>query len=98
MKHKTQDPKFYIENDRLVGQSGPVPEDEPLFILRARDFFAASTLKSYLDTLQRSSGDYEHCAAVCLRIRDFLKFQHEHGDRMKNPDTSIKDMHDGKPE
>ena len=93
---KTQDPKFTIENDRLIGQSGIVPDDEPLFILRARDVNAVATLKEYLRLACRSC-DTDHTRAICKRISDFDKFKKEYPDRMKIPDTDFNMMTGGKP-
>ena len=96
MKHKTQDPKFYIENNQLVGQSGPVPDDEPLFIFRARDRYAVRILMEYMHHILGRTDD-SHAAAVAQRIADFTKFASEHKDRMKIPDTDLRALHDGNP-
>ena len=107
MKYKTQDPKFFIEthaDDReqvfrphLVGQSGPVPDDEPLFILRARDLNAVATLEAYLAQADLHNAADEHLEAVRMRINQFHAFAEEYPDRMKIPDTALQDLHDGKP-
>lgn len=98
MKHKTQDPKFYIENNRLVGQSGPIPDDEPIFILRGRDICALSTLGAYYGVARVSGVNPDHLQAVEKRIAAFMDFRDDHPERMKCPDTSIPQLHDGKPE
>lgn len=107
MKYKTQDPKFYIEShidDRetrlrphLVGQSGPVPCDEPLFILRARDVNAFETLCHYKRVAKESGADVEHLDAIEKRIQDFTSFARNHPSRMKVPDTDFSRLHDGTP-
>jgi hypothetical protein len=94
---KTQDPKFYIQDNRLHGQSGIVPDDEPLFILRARDVNALAVLSDYLKHAIESGANTEHHEAICRRINDFARFRTEHPKRMKIPDTSVALMHDGKP-
>lgn len=94
---KTQDPKFYIANDQLHGQSGIVPLDEPLFILRARDVNALALLADYLKHAIDSGSNTQHHEAICRRIADFAEFRRNHPERMKVPDTSIALMHDGKP-
>lgn len=98
MKHKTQDPKFYIENNRLVGQSGPIPGDEPIFILRGRDVAAIATLCEYQKRAAYSGADREHLTAINMCIADFRNFSIDHNDRMKVPDTDLSRYHDGKPE
>ena len=97
MKTKTQDPKFYIEDNRLISQSGVVPSDEPLFILRARDNNAVKTLLDYLRHCVKGGAEGEHIQAIALRLCEFTQFRNDHPDRMKIPDTSVKELHDGKP-
>lgn len=94
---KTQDPKFYIANGRLVGQSGEVPEDEPLFILRGRDMNAVRLLDLYRELCQNNGADKKHLEAVQMRIKAFQKFANEHPERMKVPDTDLSKLHDAKP-
>ena len=40
------DSKFHIEGDQIVKTSNgdPIPEDEPLFLIRARDYLALPLL------------------------------------------------------
>jgi hypothetical protein len=97
MKYKTQDPKFYIENNRLVGQSGPVPEDEPLFILRAQDVNAIRVLEYYQDIAEGSGALTDHLVSIDRRITEFHGFSLSHPERMKIPDTDRTQLHDGKP-
>ena len=89
MKTKTQDPKFYIEDDHLVGQSGQVPEDEPLFILRARDVNALALLCDYKAMAKQNGANADHLRAIDIRIGDFAVFAAQHPERMKVPDTDL---------
>lgn len=97
MKYKTQDPKFFIENNRLVGQSGLIPDDEPIFILRARDINAVDTLIAYINKAVENGCDGAHAYSVGMRTGDFIDFRRNHPDRMKIPDTKIADLHNGRP-
>ena len=75
---------------RLVNrQSGePIPDDEPIFILRARDVHAVKVLKAYYRELPFSAkGD--HATAVKLRIEQFQDFAGANPARMKEPDTVL---------
>lgn len=76
--------KYKIENNRIVKKSTgiPVPEDEPLFILRAKDVNALPVLVAYL-TLCRN---LEHRDLVNKSVKDFKNFQMEHPEIMKEPD------------
>jgi len=91
----TQDPKYCIEVNftdgmtdvkaRLVNiaTGDPIPEDEPVFMLRAKDVFAEQTIAYYLTLASQR----EHKAAIVERIGDFTEFRINNPDRMKAPDT-----------
>lgn len=84
----TQEPKYRINyNGKLVNrQSGDViPDDEPVFILRARDNLAVDVLTAYLSHGMAE----EHRRAVSLRLLQFKQFAKQHPDLMKDPDTTI---------
>jgi hypothetical protein len=93
---KTQDRKFYIENNRLIGQSGPIPDDEPLFILRGRDCVAVDALYAYQRLAEQNGADLDHLDAITLAIHRFDRFRREHPARIKRPDTDLSKLHDGK--
>lgn len=82
-----QEPKYKIENGRLVNRQSnePIPDDEPVFILRARDNIAVIALDYYLSRVT----DEKHFTAVELRLNQFDKWATEHPDRMKTPDTQL---------
>ena len=82
----TQDPKYGIDaKGRIcnIATGVPIPEDEPIFILRAKDELAEQTLHFYLSMVPTN----EHQDAVCFRIDDFRGFRYLKRDRMKAPDT-----------
>lgn len=84
----SQDPKYDFKDGQLISRdSGPVPHDEPVFILRAKDSRAVAALAYY----QSICRDADHQVAVGKRIEDFERFEAEHPDRMKEPDTIIRD-------
>ncbi len=84
-----QEPKYGIEGGRLVNrQSGAViPEDEPVFILRARDKHAAQVLIAYSQLVQIP----EHREAARLRAAQFSNWAAIHHARMREPDTQKDD-------
>lgn len=86
MRHKTQDPKYDIEDDRLVNASSgePIPADEPILILRAKDVHAVQALYAYQNLCENES----HVQAVAQRIEEFEDFAIRHRGRMKEPDTA----------
>ena len=76
--------KYDIQNNKVVKRDdgSALPEDEPLFILRAQDKFALVVLGTY----HALSQNLQHKEAIMLVIKDFQKFEREHLDRMKQPD------------
>lgn len=78
-----------IPDGKLVNrQSGePIPDDEPVFILRGRDALAVDTLISYLG----HGMNREHRRAVEIRLAQFQAFSKSNPSRMKEPDTTLTD-------
>ena len=76
--------KYKIEDGRLVRRADgvPVPEDEPLFIFRAKDTNSLSVLISY----QMICKDLNHRAHIKKSIEAFQKFAKDHPERMRDPD------------
>ena len=91
---RTQDPKYSIEVDmdagtaRLVNASThePIPVDEPMFMMRARDVHAVPTLAHYM-TLCREE---EQRFAVHRHITTFMSYRDAHVGIMKEPDTAAR--------
>lgn len=82
----TQEPKYDVANGRIVNRDSgeAIPDDEPVFIFRARDVHAVDALHGYLMHVM----DAHHMGCVSRRIDDFKRFAAEHPDRMKEPDTA----------
>lgn len=75
--------KYKIQDGKLVKRIGekPVPDDEPLFILRAKDRKALPALVAYnmiLDNLDQK-------AEVNKTINDFRRFQEQNPEKMGEP-------------
>ncbi len=63
----------------------PVPEDEPIFILRGRDHLAVEVLKCYR-ALSISDGCNDfHMDGLQAQIALFVDFAKDHPERMKQP-------------
>lgn len=80
-----QEPKYCIRHGQLANRATnePIPTDEPVFILRARDKQAAAAIKYYANNVR----DPAHRAAVYKRFSDFCKFAEAYPERMKYADT-----------
>lgn len=75
--------KYMIKDGQLVKRIGekPVPDDEPLFIFRAKDRKALAALVAYhmiLDNLDQME-------EVRKSITDFRRFQEENPEKMGEP-------------
>jgi len=89
MKTK-QEPKYKIQGKIVNRQSGnPIPDDEPVFILRARDMTAVDVLMFYLSRAKTEDCLIEHLHAVQKRIDQFKEFANKNPFRMKKPDTVL---------
>lgn len=82
----TQEPKYTVDGDSIVNRAScqSIPADEPVFIMRARDKFAAGAIYNY--ALDCPPGP--HREAVLKRFDDFSSFAKQHPARMKTPDTT----------
>lgn len=86
MIQKTQDPKYGIKDNRIVNMATgePIPLDEPIFIMRAKDSNAAHGISLYADLCH----DPNHLEAVYARCEEFVNFRENHPGRMREPDTA----------
>lgn len=80
----TQDPKYVIKGGHILNAHTyePIPKEEPIFILRAKDIHALPMLLNYASHCKA-----EHIDAVKEQIAIFMKFSEQHPEVMKEPDT-----------
>lgn len=84
---KELDGKFGIDTERNIVNlvSGEkIPDDEPLFLLRARDGFALAAIHAYQEACDGVCNDL-HLAGVQQVRERFCQFAAEHPERMKQP-------------
>jgi len=55
-------------NERIIDKAGRIPEDEPVFLLRAQDVHAPDTLRFYANLLQ-DAGNF----AMVEELRDHAR-------------------------
>lgn len=81
-----QENKYRFEDGKIINRATGVaiPDDEPVFVLRASDCRAAQVLFDYATYCKNP----RHVQAVLDRQGAFLLFKIEHRDRMKEPDTA----------
>lgn len=84
------DSKFHIEGDMIVKTSNGdvIPEDEPVFLLRARDILAISLLRCYSELSHVAGCNSYHFDKLSETIDDFKRFQALHPGRMKQPSVT----------
>lgn len=63
-----------------------IPDDEPVFIFRARDIFAVDIITEYLRRLMDGDQNKAHIATVSERLEHFIAFREDNPNRMKEPD------------
>jgi len=68
-------------------EHGHIPEDEPVFVLRARDRCAYSILSAYEAVCRQEGSPHGHLAEVRSVMSRFKSFREAHADRMKVPGT-----------
>jgi hypothetical protein len=84
-----QERKYKIEVQDGVGTlvnkftGKPVPDDEPLFILRAQDVNALPSLMAYMVLCK----DLHHREESTKSVVDFRNFRDANPERMKEPDA-----------
>lgn len=68
-----QEPKYKIENGKIVNRADgiAIPDNEPLFIFRAKDIKAAYAIECYSMMLDEGV----HKKVVLERVDDFRKYQ-----------------------
>ena len=81
------DNKFSIDGDRIVNTvSGEaIPEDEPLFLLRARDRLAFDAIRHYYLLSVADQCREDHKESLLQTIARFSKWQDDNPGRVKQP-------------
>jgi hypothetical protein len=85
---KVIDGKFSCDGNRIinVNTSEPIPDDEPVFLLRAKDKAAIRALSEYGVECTRIGSPQTHLDAIADRIADFAIWQADHKPTLKVPD------------
>jgi len=81
------DSKFHIESDSIIKTSNGevIPEEEPVFLLRARDYLALRLLQKYRRMcVSDGCTDYQ-LSGVDASIERFSDFTLKFNARMKQP-------------
>lgn len=79
--------RFSVDGDEIIKTSNgePIPHDEPLLILRARDRLAIPLLKIYQQLSIVDGCNSWFLDEQLITIDQFEQFAREHPERMKQP-------------
>jgi hypothetical protein len=86
-RERDLDGKFMVRGGQIIKKSSGeiVPDDEPLFLLRARDYLAPSLLEEYLGMCNLDNCTEYQIEGVVAAIDRFRSFQADHANRVKQP-------------
>jgi hypothetical protein len=81
------DGKFSTDGTRIFNtvSGADIPEDEPLFLLRARDVNAVAAMTAYLAHCRESQCKPDHIAGIQHAIVRFINFQVLNPSLVKQP-------------
>lgn len=79
MKHMRSD-----YNERIQDSANLIPEDEPVFLLRAQDMWAPAAVDNWADLLALDGGDIATVKQAKECAKEMRKWQKKHGS--KSPD------------
>jgi len=82
--------KFKIKGDQLVKRETdePIPDDEPIFILRARDRLAVTLLRFYEVLCEEGDATEYQKTKLVSTIMNFRDFARRHPEMMKFPGST----------
>lgn len=82
MKHAREDYK------RIQDPEGKIPEDEPVFLLRAQDKFAPIVVEFWADLMESNGGSEEIVASVRQQIKTMVEWQKTHKEKLADLPTN----------
>ena len=86
-KKRRIDDKFHISGSRIVNMTNgqEIPLEEPLFLIRARDYLAIPLLRHYASISGSDSCTDHHMSGIAKAISEFETFRDENQEKMKQP-------------
>lgn len=85
------DGKYEARDGQIVKKTTgePIPEDEPIFILRGRDRLAFYAISRYRDLAHDDGCSPYHMKGVADALQAFAEYRATHEDRMKQPGVTL---------
>lgn len=68
--------------NQIQDPTGKIGEDEPVFLLRAKDSLAPAMVESWASALQASGGDYKMVSVALEHAHKMREWQKENGCRL----------------
>jgi len=83
----SQESKYDCVGGKLINRKTrePIPDGEPVFILRAKDRKASAALFYYMNLCENGA----HVNLIRQRLSAFRDFEFHHRDKMGEPDTAL---------
>jgi len=81
------DLKYKIEGGAIVNRNTgrAIPDDEPVFVLRARDWLSLVTLREYVTLCEEDGCSQAHLQRVRAAIVQFMRWSRQHPELLKRP-------------
>jgi hypothetical protein len=73
---------------KITTERGSIPEDEPVFLLRAQDVAALPTLGDYLENCRAAGASQAHMDGISSAIHRFHDWQESHTAKVPGPARS----------
>lgn len=81
-------------DNRIIDNSGRIPEDEPVFFLRGRDKLAPKLLLKWASELLLNGGDLLVAQSAIKHAHLMIKYQRTHGSKLADHDFTPEFDHD----
>lgn len=72
---------------KVTTEHGNIPDDEPVFVFRARDVNTRAVLGHYLKVCDQGGSPIRHLRIVAEALARFARWQEEHPSRVRVPDS-----------
>ncbi len=77
-----------LKYGNVTMEHGSVGEDEPVFTFRAQDILLPKVLEFYLGLALAAGSPAHHCDAICASQEAVEKWQKEHADQVRVPNSN----------
>lgn len=85
MKHARED------YNRIQDPAGLIPEDEPVFLLRAKDRYAPEVVLHWAERVREEGGEADIVTAAISQAFSMMNWQQKHGCQMPDLPTELQE-------